>query len=138
MNGTSVVDMSTRRSPDPNIPLNNVHLHEKHDGANQKWIFEYDQIIGAYQIKSATNPNLVLAWNDSNNSNNVFATPNQQKLEHYWILEDSGSGYIYVKNFKNQNKVLDVQGKGTSNGTNIIVNNNNNGWNQSFKLEKLD
>ncbi|PEJ24642.1 mosquitocidal toxin protein [Bacillus pseudomycoides] len=138
VNGTSVVDMSTRRSPDPNIPLNNVHLHEKHDGANQKWIFEYDQIIGAYQIKSATNPNLVLAWNDSNNSNNVFATPNQQKLEHYWILEDSGSGYIYVKNFKNQNKVLDVQGKGTSNGTNIIVNNNNNGWNQSFKLEKLD
>ncbi|WP_257144342.1 RICIN domain-containing protein [Bacillus pseudomycoides] len=53
-------------------------------------------------------------------------------------MEDSGSGYIYVKNFKNQNKVLDVQGKGTSNGTNIIVNNNNNGWNQSFKLEKLD
>ncbi|SFI06140.1 MULTISPECIES: RICIN domain-containing protein [unclassified Bacillus (in: firmicutes)] len=140
VNGTSVVDMSTstRRSGDPNIPLNNVHLHDKHDGGNQKWIFEYDQIIGAYQIKSATNPNLVLAWNDSNNSNNVFATQNEQKLEHYWIPEDAGSGYVYLKNFKNQNKVLDVQGRGTSNGTNIIVHDNNNGWNQSFKLEKLD
>ncbi|MBU4642719.1 RICIN domain-containing protein [Bacillus toyonensis] len=138
VNGTSAVDIRTRSRVDPNMPPNNVHLYEKHDGANQKWIFEYDQIIGAYQIKSVKNPNLVLAWLDHNNSNDVFATPNQQKLEHYWILEDAGSGYIYVKNFKNPNKVLDIQGKGTANETNIIIYDKNNGWNQSFKLEKLD
>ncbi|WP_305927742.1 RICIN domain-containing protein [Bacillus mycoides] len=130
VNNTSVVDMSTSRE-------RNVHLHGNHGGGNQKWIFEYDDKQGAYQIKSSADQNLVLAWLNHDGSNNVFATLNQNKPEHYWIPEDAGDGYFYLKNKKNPDLVLDVQGGNTSNGTNFIVYKKNNSWNQSFKLKKF-
>ncbi|EJR29943.1 N-acetylmuramoyl-L-alanine amidase family protein [Bacillus mycoides] len=130
VNNTSVVDMSTGKD-------RNVNLYGNHGNGNQKWIFEYDDTQGAYQIKSSVDQNLVLAWLDHDGSNNVFATPNQNKPEHYWIPEDAGDGYFYLKNKKDPNLVLDVQGGYTSNGTNLIVYKKNNSWNQSFKLKKF-
>ncbi|MED2984700.1 ricin-type beta-trefoil lectin domain protein [Bacillus thuringiensis] len=130
LNNSSVVDL--------NQPDGNVHLWQNGSGNNQKWKLEYDSNKKAYQIKNIANESLVLAWNDYRGSNNVFATPNHQYAEHYWIVENTGSGYFYLRNKKNPNKVLDVTGSGTGNGTNIIVWDFNGSNNQKFKLQKLN
>ncbi|MDM5430932.1 RICIN domain-containing protein [Bacillus mycoides] len=131
LNNTSVVDMSR------NVSNRNIHLYGNHGGSNQKWVFEYDTKNGAYQIKSYMDKNLVLTWNNNDGSDNAFTTINTKTSEQYWILEDAGQGYVYIKNKKNPNKVLDIQRRDSSDGTNIIVYDKNNGWNQSFKLKKI-
>ncbi|OUB12040.1 enterotoxin C [[Bacillus thuringiensis] serovar konkukian] len=129
LNNSSVIDLDQKN--------NNVILHQNKNGNNQKWKFVYDSGKNAYQIKNIANEDLVLAWNDYQGSNNVFATPNRSYEEHYWIVEDAGNGYFYLKNKKNS-KYLDVTGSGTANGTNIIVWDFNGGNNQKFKLQKLN
>ncbi|PFK27805.1 binary toxin-like calcium binding domain-containing protein [Bacillus cereus] len=129
LNNSSVIDL--------NQSNNNIILHQNKNGNNQKWKLVYDSNKSAYQIKNIANENLVLAWNDYQGSNNVFATPNRQYEEHYWIVEDAGYGYFYLKNKKNS-KYLDVTGSGSANGTNIIVYNFTGNSNQKFKLQKLN
>ncbi|MGG1339991.1 RICIN domain-containing protein [Bacillus toyonensis] len=131
LNNTSVVDMSR------NVSTRNVHLNGNQGGSNQKWVFEYDTKNGAYQIKSYMDKNLVLTWNNNDGSDNAFTALNKKTSEQYWILEDAGQGYVYIKNKKNPNKVLDIQGAYSSDKTNIMVYDKNNGWNQSFKLKKI-
>ncbi|TPG68526.1 hypothetical protein EEL31_08345 [Brevibacillus laterosporus] len=106
------------------MPDNNVVLWEKnYPGASvhQKWEFVYDLSKKAYQIKYNQESNLVLAWNVPD-AHNVFATPNQQKEEHYWILEylEEEDSYI-IKNKRDPKYVLDVDGGTAYNGTNIKV-----------------
>ncbi|ANN35658.1 hypothetical protein BK704_34240 [[Bacillus thuringiensis] serovar konkukian] len=129
LNNSSVIDL--------NQSNNNVTLWSNNRGNNQKWRLIYDSNKKAYQIKSVTNENLILAWNDYQGSNNVFATPNRGYEEHYWIVEDAGNGYFYLKNKKNS-KYLDVTGSGTANGTNIIVWDYHGSNNQKFKLQKIN
>ncbi|QHZ51102.1 RICIN domain-containing protein [Paenibacillus larvae] len=92
LNDTSVVDL--------NRSDNEVTLWSNHGGDNQKWKFVYNRDKTAYQIKSVSDKNLVLAWNAIPNSKQVFATPNQYKEEHYWILEECKDGYYIIKNKK--------------------------------------
>ncbi|QDX91766.1 hypothetical protein EEL30_04915 [Brevibacillus laterosporus] len=113
LNNSSVLDL--------NGP-NNVTLWSNNQGNHQKWKFVYDKQKNAYQIYSVSNPNLILAWNDIPGSRNVFATPNQQKEEHYWILQHLEDDYYIIKNKKSPNLVLDVDNANTNNGTNIKVN----------------
>ncbi|MCY9508778.1 RICIN domain-containing protein [Paenibacillus larvae] len=129
LNDTSVVDL--------NRSNNEIILWSNNGGDNQKWKFAYDKNKEAYQIKSVYDKDLVLAWNAIPNSKQVFATPNQYKEEHYWLLEATGDGYYIVKNKKNPNLVLDVADSKTSNGSEIIVYKQNNGKNQKFKLRKV-
>ncbi|WP_409475366.1 RICIN domain-containing protein [Paenibacillus larvae] len=91
LNDTSVFDL--------NGP-NHVTLWENNRGDHQKWKFVYNRDKNAYQIKSVSDKNLVLAWNAIPNSKQVFATPNQYKEEHYWILEECKDGYYIIKNKK--------------------------------------
>ncbi|HFK1722447.1 TPA: RICIN domain-containing protein [Bacillus cereus] len=128
LNNSSVIDL--------NQSTNNVTLWSNNGSNNQKWKLVYDSNKKAYQIKSVTNENLILAWNDYQGSDNVFATPNQYYEEHYWLVEDAGNGYIYLKNKKNS-RVLDVTGSGTKNGTNVIVYPFTASNNQKFKLQRL-
>ncbi|QWH75522.1 hypothetical protein EXW59_01285 (plasmid) [Bacillus mycoides] len=112
LNNSSVLDL--------NGP-NNVTLWSNNRGNNQQWNFIYDQFKKAYRIVSVSNPNLVLAWNDSGGSRNVFATPfNSGYDEHFWIIERGDNGFIF-RNRKNSNLVLDVYNANTNNGTNIQV-----------------
>lgn len=115
----------------------NISLYGNNGGLHQKWVFEYDAKNGAYQIKSYMDQNLVLTWNNNDGSDNAFTTLNKKTSEQYWILEDAGQGYVYIKNKKNPNKVLDIQRRDSSDGTNIIVYDKNNARNQSFKLKKI-
>ncbi|QDQ03793.1 NPP1 family protein [Bacillus sp. BD59S] len=129
LNNSSVVDL--------NQADGNVQLWQNGNANNQKWKLVYDSNKSAYQIKNIANQNLVLAWNDLNGSNNVVATSNQNKEEQYWILTEAGNGYYYVRNKKDQNKVLDVSGYGTANGTNVTVYNFHGGNNQTFQLSNV-
>ncbi|OTW94181.1 hypothetical protein BK702_03070 [Bacillus thuringiensis serovar cameroun] len=129
VNGTSVVDMNKMN--------HNASIYSLHGGSHQKWIFEFDDKQGAYQIKSSSDPNLVLTWNTIDGSDNVFTKSNEKKQEQYWLPEDAGQGYFYLKNKKDSNKVLDVQGGYTTNGTNLMVYNRQSSWGQSFKLKKI-
>ncbi|AQZ47425.1 1-phosphatidylinositol phosphodiesterase precursor [Paenibacillus larvae subsp. larvae] len=130
LNDKSVVDMSLQT-------YGNVHLWEYHGGLNQKWRVIYDATKDAYQIKSVYDKDRVLAWNDYQGSRQVFATPNQHKEEHYWVLEATRDGYYIIKNKKDPTLVLDVADFKTENGSKIIVYKQNNGKNQKFKLRKV-
>ncbi|PEX06324.1 hypothetical protein COD78_28310, partial [Bacillus cereus] len=117
LNNNSVVDL--------NVSDNDVTLYNNHYGDNQRWFFSYDGNKGAYQILSEKFPILVLAWNDIPGSRDVFATLNEGKEEHYWVLEDVGNDYYIIKNKKNPNLVLNVEDGKTASGTNINVHEKN-------------
>ncbi|MED2935692.1 RICIN domain-containing protein, partial [Bacillus wiedmannii] len=121
---------------DTELQSGNTRLWSLDSNHYQHWKLEYNSEQKAYQIKDLYRPNLVLAWLDHRGSRNVFRHPNENKPEHYWIPEDAGDGYFYLKNKKNPNLVLDVQGGNTSNGTNLIVYNKNSGGGQKFKLKR--
>nr|WP_240464256.1 RICIN domain-containing protein [Paenibacillus apiarius] len=70
-------------------------------------------------------------------SRNVFATPNQGKDEHYWLLEDTGDGYYILKNKKYPYFVLDVDKADTDNGTNIKVNEQHDFSSPYIKAQKF-
>ncbi|HHT7190470.1 TULIP family P47-like protein [Bacillus cereus group sp. Bc222] len=135
LNNTSVVDVSSEKHGD-------VHLWDNHGGNNQKWRFEYDDKKKAYQIKSVSDVNLVLAWIDVPGSRKVMAHRNEYKDEHYWVLQELKGDYYIIKNKKNRDLVLDVDGAKIGNGTNIKVNEQHSleDWlikAQTFKLKKV-
>ncbi|PFN13044.1 RICIN domain-containing protein [Bacillus cereus] len=104
----------------------NANLWSNDGSANQKWYFEYDENKDAYQIKSETNRNLVLAWNDFEGSKNVFATPNLHLDEHYWIVEHKNNGFYYIKNKKDSNLVLDAEISVPNDWSNFKINDGTN------------
>ncbi|ANN35547.1 hypothetical protein A9498_29550 (plasmid) [Bacillus thuringiensis serovar coreanensis] len=126
LNNSSVIDL--------NQGNNNVTLWSKNNGNNQKWKLVYDVNKSAHQIKNIANENLVLALDSSNGSNNVVAESTQNKEEQYWVVENAGNGYFYLKNKKNS-KYLDVTGSNTANGTNIMVYNFTGNNNQKFQFK---
>ncbi|MGX4669831.1 RICIN domain-containing protein [Cerasibacillus sp. JNUCC 74] len=131
LNDSSVIDLN--KSDD-----NNVTLWKDHSGNNQKWKFEYDNEKEAYQIRSVSENNLVLAWIiDTLDSRKVWAHRNEYKEEHYWILEEQEDGYYIIKNKKNPNFVLDVDGAKTENGTKIKVNERHNSSEWVIKAQKF-
>ncbi len=75
---------------------NTIILWQNNNGNNQRWKLVYDSNKNAYQFKSVTNENLVLA-NDLNGSNNVVATSNQNKEEQYWLLNRSREWILLCK-----------------------------------------
>lgn len=75
----------------------------KSGGSTQDLYFVYYPHKKAYKIHSASNPNLILAWNDYFYSNNVFFTNNGNLDEHYWVLEKEGNQFnhkYYLRNYK--------------------------------------
>lgn len=99
----------------------NVTMWDNNKTVNQKWIFEYDESKNAYKIRSKVNRNTILAWNDYLGGNNVFTTPDQSKLEHFWILDKQENGYI-IRNYKNRNLILTVSSSQSPyNSLNMIV-----------------
>ncbi|QOS97732.1 metallophosphoesterase [Brevibacterium sp. JNUCC-42] len=103
---------------------NNVVLAEKLPNPNnayQKWEFKYDPIEEAYQIQRFYS-NEIIAWNVPDSDKNVFVYRNEKKEEHYWILEYLKEDDTYIiKNKRDPNYVLDVDGGIANIGTNIKV-----------------
>ncbi|MGH0590520.1 RICIN domain-containing protein [Bacillus mycoides] len=129
LNNKSVVDL--------NVSNSDVTLYDNHYGKNQRWEFVYDGNKAAHQIRSVSNPHLILVWIDVDGSRKVMAHVNEYKEEHYWILEDPGDSYYIIKNKKNPNLVLNVEGGNTTSGTNINVHEKNGKKAQKFKLSSI-
>lgn len=111
------------------VMWNNSGVH------NQMWTFNYDSTRGAYAIINKLTGK-ALAW-DSTTSRNVFTWDyNSNYDDQHWILEDVGSGHYLIKNYKNQNLVLDVPMSDPSNGVSVIVSERHGDNNQKFKLIK--
>lgn len=101
---------------------NDATVYNYGNSVNQKFRFVFDYAKAAWQIKSMIDENLVLAWNDYAGSNNVFITPNQHKLEHYWDIYEVSSGVYTIENHKNNgNKVLHIENDSFHNLTNAAV-----------------
>lgn len=106
---------------------------------NQKWELKYDKDKKAYQIISKKDSSKILAWNAyPADSNTVFVTKNQRKPEHFWILENAGDGYFFIKNnaAAANNKVLGGPNSLPINGTLIQLYEKNDIKVQKFKFAK--
>lgn len=105
--------------------LSNVHLWSYNNQLNAEWHFIYEEEKKAYTVWNSRRPGLVMAWNDYGDGWNVFGTPfERDKDEHYWKVKRTSKGYATLVNLKKRNGkevVLDVEGGGTSDGTNIMV-----------------
>ncbi|PES30627.1 RICIN domain-containing protein [Bacillus cereus] len=95
-----------------------VKLTKNKETADQGWEFVYDVKKDAYQIKSASDKELVLTWTDEDF---IRVNPNESKDEQYWVLEDDNDGCVFIHNKKNYNLVLDVDEANTNEGTRIKV-----------------
>lgn len=74
-----------------------------------------------YQIFNHSQ-HILLAWNKTtNNSSQVFMHRNENKPEHYWILEKQRDGSYVIANYADNNMVLDVTNSNTSNGTRVQI-----------------
>lgn len=79
----------------------NAFARGKSGASTQGFYFEYHPDKNAYKIYSASNPNLILAWNNYFYSTNVFFTNNGNLDEHYWVLEEEPSSNVYyLRNYK--------------------------------------
>ncbi|WP_410993730.1 beta-channel forming cytolysin [Bacillus cereus] len=116
----------------------NATLWTYHSGVNQQWELKYVADKQAYQIENQHWQHNILAWNKYNGSQQVFATENKQKDEHYWTLEDAGDGYFLIKNLSDPNMVLDVSNSNTTDGTQLQVYKKNGSNAQKFKLGTLN
>lgn len=132
LNDTSGVDVAISSSRNKNVHLYNDNTTKRH-----RWNFQYDRSLNAYQIYSLEYSKEVLTWDTLSSSNNVVVTINEYKEEQYWILEDIGNDYYIIKNKKNPKLVLNVTKGGTSNYTNINIDNRNVTKSQKFKLKPL-
>ncbi|MFD4853974.1 insecticidal delta-endotoxin Cry8Ea1 family protein [Bacillus mycoides] len=134
LNNSSVVDMMRNQS------IRNVQIFGNGNGTNQKWNFVYDASKAAYQIKNIANENLVLTWSyDVERPFDVNATTNYYWNRQYWIIEDAGNGYVYLKNKEDLNIGLNVKNANTANGTLINAVSFNSGTSsQKFRMNRLN
>lgn len=114
----------------------NITMWNKNNGINQSWVLEYDHNVRAYKIRSKVDYNTILAWNAYRGSNNVFATQDQSKSEHYWLLEEKNGGYI-IRNYRDQNLILTIaEPKRPYDDLNLIV--HEKYTNDQFNIFRLD
>ncbi|MDB8553026.1 RICIN domain-containing protein [Turicibacter sanguinis] len=79
----------------------NAFARSKSGASSQNVYFEFHPDKNAYKIYLASNPDLILAWNDYFYSTNVFFTNDGDLDEHYWVLEEEPSSNIYhLRNYK--------------------------------------
>ena len=131
---------------DNNMVLNTSNHAAVLRGINEatwgnSWTFQYDKGKQAYMItnRQGDHPGILASDWGSNEHSYVFATNDTaKKPEHYWTLEPAGDGYFFIHNNALPDKVLDITGNSTANGTKINLFEKNEQDNQKFKLEKIN
>ncbi|MCQ6336212.1 MULTISPECIES: RICIN domain-containing protein [Bacillus cereus group] len=103
-------------------PQTRLSLDENADyKTTQGFLLKYDQTRDAYQIWNLDSSQ-ILAWDYRNDSKRttVFIHPNQNKAEHYWVLEELENQLFHIVNYANTGKVLDLEIGQTKNGSIIL------------------
>ena len=114
INGKYVWDM------DPNSC--NLHLWEKHGGANQQFIFKSDA-VARYRIYCAQNGKAVDNCNsDQSSGANVWLYDYNDTPAQHWYLRGQGPGkfsaYSGINASRNK-RCIDLTGSNAQNGTNL-------------------
>lgn len=120
LNNSSVLSMSQMNNT---IEGDNLGLWTRDGNIRQTFrlINVPEKGENVYQIFNHSQHTL-LAWNKTtNNSSQVFMHRNENKSEHYWILEKQRDGTYVIANYADNNMVLDVTDSNTSNGTSIQI-----------------
>ncbi|MDT3497923.1 phosphatidylinositol-specific phospholipase C domain-containing protein [Bacillus toyonensis] len=130
---------AANKAVDLDIPSSNVQIWNYDNQLNAEWYFQYHSDKDAYVIWNSARPGLVLAWNDVNDSWNVFGTPfNPENDEHFWKVRRTREGYASIVNFKKRDGkevVMDVAYGNTADGTTInVYYNYPEELNQKFRL----
>jgi V8-like Glu-specific endopeptidase len=101
---------------------------------NQTFVLKYHPDKGAYQFWDV-DETVILAWNiTSYDGMQAFMHKNENKDEHYWVLEPVANNRYIISNYRDRNMVLDVAGANIFNGTRIQVHPKNRNTAQEFHL----
>jgi len=98
--------------------------------SQQRFKFEYDEYKNAYRIRDCYYGGYLSC--DIDVKSNRVSTYQQCQTASYWALEPTGDGY-YIRNLHND-KVLNLDGANTYNGSNVSVAPKKNIDRQKFKL----
>jgi len=109
---------------------NNLELWENNRTSQQLFHLRYDSEKEAYQIWDLEEV-YILAWNVPG-GRQVFMHPNQDREEHYWILELQSNNNYILSNYRDRDRILEVKDSNTSNGTHLHVNERNGTPAQEF------
>ncbi|MDO6662050.1 RICIN domain-containing protein [Bacillus thuringiensis] len=95
------------------------------------WNFEYDENLGAYQIKGIGRPDYVLT--PLNSARAVRLLKNDHHISQYWYVQDGGDGHYVISNLDN-GETIDLS---ASQGSDIVrTDSRNRGDGQKLKLRK--
>lgn len=117
-----------------------VKLNTEIGHANQVWYF-VRQSDGSYAITSAINGKALEMYNGITNDASPLRVHDVYWGGAYqsWFIYPQGNGYIIKsKHYQEQNKVMDLYGNYTTDGTSININTQNNGNAQIWSIYKAD
>ena len=117
-----------------------VKLNTEIGHANQVWYF-VRQNDGSYAITSAINGKALEMYNGITNNASPLRVHDVYWGGAYqsWFIYPQGNGYIIKsKHYQEQNKVMDLYGNYTADGTSININTQNNGNAQIWSIYKAD
>jgi len=117
-----------------------VKLNTEIGHANQVWYF-VRQNDGSYAITSAINGKALEMYNGITNDASPLRVHDVYWGGAYqsWFIYPQGNGYIIKsKHYQEQNKVMDLYGNYTADGTSININTKNNGNAQIWSIYKAD
>ncbi|EJQ38330.1 hypothetical protein IEI_05801 [Bacillus wiedmannii] len=137
LNNSSVVSLGFNKDNN----LRAILSQDTGSVSRQRWKIYYYPSEQAYKIQIDTVAHQTLAWNPYYSDDDYLVRHGDTDSEddrYYWIFEDAGDGYYYIKNKANPNKYLDVQGESTDDKTNIIAYEYQGNNNQKFKLQKTN
>ncbi len=117
-----------------------VRLRAETERSNQVWYFK-KQSDGSYAITSAINGKALEMYNGITNDASPLRVHDVYWGGAYqsWFIYPQGNGYIIKsKHYQEQNKVMDLYGNYTADGTSININTQNNGNAQIWSIYKAD
>ena len=113
----------------------NAQIYTANKTGAQKFVLTRNSSTGYYTIKNA-NSGLFLGLQmvgSAYRSNVVQLSKSSSNHSTYWIVEQTGTSYT-IRNAANPDYVLDIDGAGTANGTNVQVYKSNSTNAQKFNL----
>ena len=103
---------------------------------NQKWQFTYVSEKRAYKITSSRSSNLALTWYTKSNA--VAGHDYRGENSQLWRIETAKDGAYKIRSLADPKMVLDLSGSETSNGTPIVVYQDNATDNQEWIIRPME
>ena len=132
---------------DVDLNSSNLHLWERHGGANQQFIFKANG-IGIYTIRCVGNGKFLdCKYSSRDNGANVWTYEfNDSSAQHWHISPKDGLSIlphhiisVYTDiDYSNHKRCIDLDHSNASNGTNIWLYGENGTNAQKWSLEKID